>query len=105
MPAGKVTVSGTYAEADGTAHARLHLANNSNHIAFFVRAEITADLDGNEILPIRYSDNYITIFPRETRSIDATFDSSLLAGHKPSLRVEGFDVPKQVASLSRENAN
>jgi exo-1,4-beta-D-glucosaminidase len=105
MPAGKVTASGTYAEVDGTAHAQLLLANNSNHIAFFLRAEVTADLDGNEILPILYNDNYITIFPRETRSIDATFDSSLLAGHKPSLRVEGYDVPKQVASLSRKNAN
>jgi len=104
MPGAKVAASGTYAEANGTTHAQVHLANKSDHLAFFVRAEITADPDGNEILPIRYDDNYITIFPRETRSIDATFDSALLAGHKPSLRIEGYDVPKQVVSLSQENA-
>jgi exo-1,4-beta-D-glucosaminidase len=104
MPAVKVTVSGTYVEANGTTQAQLRLANSSNHIAFFVRAEITTDPDGNEILPILYDDNYITIFPHETRSIHAAFDSSLLAGHMPSLRIEGYDVPKQVVSLTRENA-
>lgn len=104
MPAAKAIVSGTYAEANGTTHVQLRLANKSNHIAFFVRAEITADPDGTEILPILYDDNYITIFPHETRSIQAAFDSSLLAGHTPSLRIEGYDVPKQVVSLTRESA-
>jgi len=104
MPAANVSVSGTYAEANGTTQAQLRIANKSNRIAFFVRAEITADPDGNEVLPIRYNDNYVTIFPRETRTIHATFDSSLLAGHKPSLRIEGYDVQKQVVSLSQESA-
>ena len=102
MPAANLTVSGTYTEANGTTQAQLHLVNKTNHVAFFVRAEITADPDGAEILPIRYDDNYITIFPREARNINATCDSSLLAGHKPSLRIEGYDVPKQVLSLAQE---
>ena len=29
--------------------------------------------DGEEILPITYDDNYITVFPHETRTIEATF--------------------------------
>jgi exo-1,4-beta-D-glucosaminidase len=102
MPAANVTVSGTYAEADGITRAQVHITNRSNHIAFFVRAEITADPDGNEVLPIRYDDNYITIFPHETRTIVAMFDPSLLAGKKPSLRIGGYDVPKQVVSLGEE---
>ena len=102
MPAATVSVSGAYAESNGTAQAQLRLTNSSDHVAFFVRAEITADPDGTEVLPIRYDDNYITIFPHETRTIHATFDSSHLAGHKPSLRIEGYDVPKQVVSLIQE---
>jgi len=104
MPAAKLTVSGTYVEANGETHAKLRLANNSNHLAFFVRAEITADPDGNEVLPIRYDDNYITVFPRETRTVSARFDSSLLAGRTPSVRIEGYDVAKQVVSLSQKSA-
>lgn len=103
MPAANVAVSGTYTNSNGTTQAQLHITNRSNRIGFFVRAEITAGPDGNEILPIRYDDNYITIFPRETRTVGATFDSSLLAGHAPSVRIEGYDVAKQVVSLSQGN--
>jgi exo-1,4-beta-D-glucosaminidase len=104
MPAAKVIVSGTYSDVNGTAQAQLRLSNKSNRIAFFVRAEITADPDGKEILPIHYDDNYITIFPGESRTVSATFDSSLLAGHMPSLRIEGYDVPKQVVSLAQKSS-
>jgi exo-1,4-beta-D-glucosaminidase len=97
-----LTVSGTYSDDKGTTRAQLRLTNKSNHIAFFVRAEITADVDGNEIVPILYEDNYITIFPRETRTIKAVLDTALLSGQRPSLRIEGYDVPKQVVSLTQE---
>ena len=100
MPAARVTVSGTYEDANGETRAQIRLTNNSNRVAFFLRAEITRDSDGLEILPIRYDDNYVTVFPHETRTLSATVDSSLLAGHKPALVVEGYDVAKQVVGLS-----
>jgi exo-1,4-beta-D-glucosaminidase len=99
MPAARLAVSGTYEEVNRETRAHIILNNNSNHVAFFLRAEITTDSDGPEVLPIRYDDNYITVFPHETRTIDAVFDASLLAGHKPNLRIEGYDVPKQIAPL------
>jgi exo-1,4-beta-D-glucosaminidase len=104
MPGAHVAVSGDYAGVDGETRAQIRLINNSDHVAFFVRAEVTADADGPEVLPIRYDDNYITVFPHETRTIDAVFDTSLLNGHKPALRVEGYDVPKQVVPLAQRKA-
>ena len=35
-------------------------------MAFFERAEILGAPDDDEILPIEYSDNYVTVFPGET---------------------------------------
>jgi hypothetical protein len=81
---------------------QLNLTNNSNHVAFFVRADITRDPDSLEILPIGYDDNYITIFPRETRTIEALFDTNRLAGGNPALRVEGYNAPKQIAPLAAQ---
>ena len=101
MPAARVSATGTYETVNGDTRAHIRLTNNSSHIAFFVRAEITQDSDGLEVLPIRYDDNYVTIFPREYRTIEAVFDSSLLAGHAPALRLEGYDVPKQVVPLKQ----
>jgi exo-1,4-beta-D-glucosaminidase len=100
MPAAHVAPSGTYEEVNGEIHAHIKLTNNSNHVAFFVRAEVAPDPDGNEILPIRYDDNYITVFPHESRTLGATFQSSQLGGHNPVLRVEGYDVAKQVVALT-----
>lgn len=34
-------------------------------MAFLERAEITATADGEEILPVRYTDNYVTVYPGE----------------------------------------
>jgi exo-1,4-beta-D-glucosaminidase len=102
MPAARVVASGQYyRQANDETRVKIRFANNSDHIAFFLRAEITKDADGEEVLPIRYDDNYITIFPHETRELEALFEGSLLAGHEPGLRFEGYDVPKQVVSLSQ----
>lgn len=100
MPLAQITISGTYEDVSGETHAHIKLTNNSNHIAFFVRAEIAGDPNGLEVLPIRYDDNYVTVFPRESRTIEATFATSLLPGHKPVLRIEGYDVVKQVVALA-----
>ncbi|MCW1957002.1 MAG: glycoside hydrolase [Mycobacterium sp.] len=47
------------------------LRNPSQQIGFFERAEILATRDGDEILPIEYDDNYVTVFPGETVDIHA----------------------------------
>jgi exo-1,4-beta-D-glucosaminidase len=80
------------------------LTNPANRVAFFVRAEVTQGADGNEILPITYDDNYITVFPHEIRTIVARFDDARLSGSAPgsltpALRVEGYNVAKKVMSL------
>ncbi|HLK31706.1 MAG TPA: hypothetical protein VKT29_01370, partial [Terriglobales bacterium] len=67
--------------------------------AFFIRAEVTKGMDGQEILPITYDDNYITLFPHETRTIEARFQASQLQGATPALRVQGYNVPKKLAAI------
>jgi exo-1,4-beta-D-glucosaminidase len=84
----------------GETKARIKISNNSKHIAFFLRAELSADAGASEVLPIRYDDNYITVFPNESRMIEAVVDTSLLAGHKPVVKLEGYDVQSQVVALT-----
>jgi exo-1,4-beta-D-glucosaminidase len=56
------------ARRDG-ADVDIALRNPSTSIAFFERAELLATEDGDEILPIEYDDNYVTVFPGETAHI------------------------------------
>ena len=101
MPRSDLDVSAEISDANGQKQVTITLANPANRVAFFVRAEVTQGADGNEILPITYDDNYITVFPHETRTIVARFDSARLArsAPAPALRIEGYNVTRRVISL------
>ena len=87
------------AESNGTDTATITLTNNSNHIAFFLRAEMTAGPDGEEILPISYDDNYVTLFPQQTRTIVAKFARPAGSASEVAVRLRGFNVAKMVLPL------
>ena len=80
--------------------ASVTLKNDSSHVAFFVRAEVTAG--GEEIVPISYDDNYITLFPHETRKVTAKFRRGEHSSGPLSLRVEGYNVSKVEQALGSE---
>jgi len=64
------------------------LHNPTGHIAFFERPTISAERDGDEILPIEYDDNYITVFPGGNRRDSRT----ILKGDKPGfVKLEGYN--------------
>ena len=66
---------------------RLH--NPTPRIAFFQRAELLTGPDADEILPIEYDDNYVTVFPGETVDIHGRVPS---AGTTPGwVRVTGYN--------------
>ena len=99
MAPAEVSVSAHSSVHEGNATTKIVLTNNSDHIAFFLRAEITRGDDGEEILPITYEDNYITLFPRESRTIQAGYQEAALSGQTPALRLEGYNVGKQIAAI------
>ena len=71
-------------------HITIRLHNPSEHIAFFERASISTERDGNEILPIEYDDNYITIYPGETAEIHGI----VWKGTRPRwIKCEGYNTP------------
>jgi exo-1,4-beta-D-glucosaminidase len=63
----EVTARHSSNEGDNGVAIRLH--NRTSGVAFFERAEILPTSDGDEILPIQYDDNYVTVFPGETVEI------------------------------------
>lgn len=72
MPRATLEVSARHA-ADGTGRdgVVIRLTNPTPRIAFFARAEVTAERDGDEILPITYDDNYVTVYPGESVDVRA----------------------------------
>ena len=85
------------AERIGVDEVAVRLRNTTGRIAFFERAEILATRDGDEILPIRYGDNYVTVFPGEVVEVHATTSAG---GPRPEwVRVSGYNTAALVVPI------
>ena len=74
----------------------IRLRNPSVHIAFFERATISSEKDGNELLPLVYDDNYVTVFPGETVEIHGRLPKSAKAAW---VKLEGFNTPPSSVAI------
>ena len=89
-----VTASGSRTIANGQETVTITLNNTSaTNIAFFTRAEVTAGNNGLEVLPVTYTDNYISLFPGESMTITAKYATTDLNGQPSYLRIRGYNVP------------
>ena len=88
----RASVSRRISAGQETVTIRLRNTSGSK-IAFFVRPEITAGNGGTEVLPVTYTDNYVSLWPGESTAITARFSTSDLGGRTPYLRVRGYNVP------------
>jgi exo-1,4-beta-D-glucosaminidase len=75
------------------------LRNPTKQVAFFERAEVTSSRDGEEILPITYGDNYVTVFPGETVDVHASVPPRSAASAN-WVRVTGYNSPPVVVPVS-----
>ncbi len=80
-------------EAKGkTRSVKVELTNPTDKLAFFIELKVVGDKDGETILPVFWSDNYVSLPPGETRSFRATFADKDLKGQKPVFKFSGFNV-------------
>jgi exo-1,4-beta-D-glucosaminidase len=66
--------------------------NPSKSLAFFVRLKVEKGVKGEEILPVVWEDNYISLLPGEKREITATYRASELGAAKPVVEVSGWNL-------------
>lgn len=100
-----VTASATRTSGGGDDTITITLTNlDKTNVAFFMRAEIIAG-QGGEILPINYSDNYISLWPGETTTITAKYAAENSGGQPVSVNIKGFNVPEFSASVAAPVSN
>lgn len=68
------------------------LRNGTKYPAFNVRLKVIGAGDKERILPVIYSDNYITLLPGEERVITMELKNEDTRGEKPEVAIEGFNV-------------
>jgi exo-1,4-beta-D-glucosaminidase len=68
------------------------LENPGKALAFFVRLKIAKGKGGEEVLPVIWQDNYVSLLPGEKREVTATYRTGLLQGAQPEIEVKGWNV-------------
>ena len=71
---------------------RVTLENPSKSLAFFIRLKVNKGGKGEEILPVVWQDNYISLLPGEKREVTATYRTSDLGTSRPAVEVSGWNI-------------
>ena len=92
LPKVKLKVSDRSERKGEEGITRVSLENPSKSLAFFVRLKVNKGVNGEEILPVVWEDNYISLLPGEKREITATYRASELGTAKPAVEMSGWNV-------------
>ena len=77
---------------------RITLTNSGTVPAVMIRLNLKGD-DGEQILPVIYSDNYLHLMPGEVRAIDIDWKVEDARGRKPVVEITGTNVTKTTVQL------
>ncbi len=87
MPKSNVDTESTFSENGENSKLEVKLINKSDKIAFFIHMQVTIDKSNIAILPVFWSDNYISLLPGEERTFTAEFATKNLNGEKPVFKM------------------
>jgi exo-1,4-beta-D-glucosaminidase len=85
------TITVSHADTIGTNSVSTTLTNSTSTLAFQIRVRVT-DSSGNEILPVFWTDNYITLLPGESRAVTATYFNNGRVPTGAKVQVDGFNI-------------
>ena len=92
LPKVKLLV-GSHSEQQGDdTITHVTLENATRSLAFFVRLKVDKGKGGDEILPVIWQDNYLSLLPGEKRELTATYRTSALGSAQPAVEVRGWNV-------------
>jgi exo-1,4-beta-D-glucosaminidase len=86
----KVTERTEHKGEESTTHVTLE--NPSKSLAFFVRLKLDKGVKGEEVLPVIWEDNYISLLPGERRQVTAIYRASDLGTAKAAVEVTGWNL-------------
>jgi exo-1,4-beta-D-glucosaminidase len=91
LPKVKLRVSSRTENKGNESVTRVTLENPSKSVAFFVRLKVNKGKGGDEVLPVVWQDNYVSLLPGEKREITAMYRIADLAGAKADVEVKGWN--------------
>ena len=91
LPDVHIAQTSGYKQEKGKVKVEVTLKNSGSAVAFMVRARLV-DAKGDDVVPVFWSDNYISLLPGESRTIFAEYSGTVPATKEPGIRIDGWNV-------------
>jgi hypothetical protein len=95
LPRVALTVRATRHDAAGQCCLQAVISNPTHAVALLAHLQLRRTKDGARVLPVTYSDNYVSLLPDETRTVTVEAALTDLHGDTPTLAVDGWNVTAQ----------
>jgi len=91
MPGVELRAGATRTETNGLSTIHLVLHNPSQHVALMTHVQLRRADSNTRVLPVYYSDNYVSLLGGEDKEIDITYSADALKGSAPVVMVDGWN--------------
>jgi exo-1,4-beta-D-glucosaminidase len=92
LPATSVSVNYSTDKKEKETRHLITVKNTGKAVAFFVHVRVLKEKNGDDILPVIFSDNYISLAPGESRTIECSYENKDAAGAKPYVLITGWNL-------------
>lgn len=92
LPRVRLQVTATPQTSDQGETVRVQIHNPSPDLAFQIRLGIHEEKSQDDILPVLWEDNYLSLMPDESRVVVARFNSPQALKGRPQLEVSGWNI-------------
>jgi beta-galactosidase/beta-glucuronidase len=98
MPQVELQAKVSHAEKDGRSFVTVALRNPSPHVALMVHLQLRRQVDDTRVLPVFYSDNYISLAGGEDKAVTIECATGDLKGGPAKVVLDGWNVTVQPAT-------
>jgi exo-1,4-beta-D-glucosaminidase len=88
----KLTATATRQQKDGAEQVTITVQNPGPTLAFQVHLGVRAAGASDEVLPVLWQDNYVSLLPGESRTVTATYLPGTSLGNAPTAVIDGWNV-------------
>ncbi|HYK44652.1 MAG TPA: glycoside hydrolase family 2 protein [Parafilimonas sp.] len=101
MPKSTLDVKYASKEKENKTEHTITITNTGKAVAFFVHVRALKDKNADDILPVIFSDNYISLAPGESRTIECRYENKYAGSASPYILTSAWNL--DVANSKAEN--
>jgi len=92
LPSATVSVEQSSVKKENKTEHTITITNTGKAVAFFVHVRVLKNKNKDDILPVIFSDNYISLAPGEIRTIECSYENKDAENTSPHVLINGWNV-------------